>query len=177
VGKRAEAAGGPGGSGAGVDRATGGAAGPPAQPAPQLTPMVLSQFAAKFRGTEALAVKLAACQADVEEANNKELKATVNMLATRLRARPASVCSGTPVSVLTGHSSIAVAARLPDGHAPKHGRDATQRCSCHGLSVLLLATRRPAVGQQQWGAPDYSSRTPGPWQKCCWRAPRACLGA
>jgi hypothetical protein len=138
VGKRAEAAGGPGGSGAGVDRATGGAAGPPAQPAPQLTPMVLSQFAAKFRGTEALAVKLAACQADVEEANNKELKATVNMLATRLRARPASVCSGTPVSVLTGHSSIAVAARLPDGHAPKHARGARQQHFCHGPGVLLL---------------------------------------
>jgi len=178
VGKRAAAAGGPGGSAASVDRATGGAAGPPAQPAPQITPFVLSQFAAKFHGTEALAARLEACEADVEQLNaaNQELKATVDMLVTRLRARPASVCSTAPVSILAGHSSIAVAGRLPDGHAPKHGRDETQQCSCHGLSVLLLAPRRPAVGSSS-GAPQIRSRTPGPWQECCWRAPRPCLGA
>jgi len=178
VGKRAAAAGGPGSSAAGVDRATGGAAGPPAQPAPQLTPYVLAQFAAKFHGTEALAARLEACEADVEQLNaaNQELKATVDMLVTRLRARPPSVCSTAPVSVLAGHSTNAVAARLPDGHAPKHGRGARQQHSCHGPGVLLLI----------WGAPlllptagrlGASSRTLRPWQEHCWVSSRPCLGA
>ncbi len=73
----------------------------------------------------------------------EQLTTTVKLQDARLRARPASIGSSVPVSVLTGRSTIAVATRLPSGHLLQRGRDARQRCSGLGPGGVLLSSGAP----------------------------------